>query len=357
MRILPIRTFNNNLNFKNTDKKPKNVTPKSINPYNNARIYTICTMQRVLMPQELSCAIRGCKRANKEANAFITKAGGMLQTVSQNSKSDAQEALEIYNELKELYEAGDETTPEGEVIRKITVQKDNFATMFEFFKDGKLRSRTKFVDGKPILYQEGIDVLPNDSIRFSREIYYHDNGAVKNYIKGSEHKPDGTKKYSIVSRFINNKISQYLEGYEQRADGTVKKDLEILFIDEESGKYTEGYQENPDGSKTINKELWLDEGRATIYTKDFKQPSPKYSKTGIVISYKDGLPVLQKRNSIKSQGVTKSDEVIVMKYNAPYAVAIEYNSLTKNMEIGYELTNRGWAEATEETLEEILSLS
>ena len=127
-------------------------------------------------------------------------------------------------------------------------------------------------------------------------------------------------------------------------------------IDEESGKYTEGYQENPDGSKTINKELWLDEGRATTYKKGFKQPSPKYSKTSDIISYKDGLPVLHKKNSIKSQGVTKSDEVIVMRYNAPYAVAIEYNSLTKNMEIGYKLTNRGWIEATDETLEEILSV-
>lgn len=356
MRILPIRTFNNNLNFKNTDKKPKNVTPKNTNPLNNTRTNAICTLQKVLMPQELSCAIRDCKSANRKANAFITKASGMLQTVSQNSKPNVQEALEIYNELKELYEAGDETAPEDKTIKKITVQKDNFATMFEFSKNGRLHSRTKFFDGKPILYQEGIDVLPNDSIRFSREIYYHDNGTVKNYIEGSEHKPDGTKKYSIVSKFINNKISQYLEGYEQRADGTVKKDLEILFIDEESGKYTEGYQENPDGSKTINKELWLDEGRATTYKKGFKQPSPKYSKTSDIISYKDGLPVLHKKNSIKSQGVTKSDEVIVMRYNAPYAVAIEYNSLTKNMEIGYKLTNRGWIEATDETLEEILSV-
>ena len=84
MRILPIRTINNNLNFKNTDKKPKNVTPKNTNPLNNTRTNAICTLQKVLMPQELSCAIRDCKSANRKANAFITKASGMLKTVSQN---------------------------------------------------------------------------------------------------------------------------------------------------------------------------------------------------------------------------------------------------------------------------------
>ncbi len=354
MRISPIRPFNN-INFKNSINEPKETQTQNTNPPSSARLSVICALQRVLMPPELSGALRETSSAKRKADALCVKARGRMEAVSEGSKTDAREALEMYNLLINLYKSGDEYSKEGKLIRKITPLEDDFATMEEFSDSGKLLSQTVFFSAKPCLYREGFQTLPNGTKRNSLEIHFQ-NDRVEKYLEGCEERPDGTKIYSIVSTFINNKISQYLEGYEQRADGTVKKDLEILFIDEESGKYTEGYQENPDGSKTINKELWLDEGRATTYKKGFKQPSPKYSKTSDIISYKDGLPVLHKKNSIKSQGVTKSDEVIVMRYNAPYAVAIEYNSLTKNMEIGYKLTNRGWIEATDETLEEILSV-
>lgn len=356
MRISPIRPFNN-INFKNSINEPKETQTQNTNPPSSARLSVICALQRVLMPPELSGALRETSSAKRKADALCVKARGRMEAVSEGSKTDAKEALEMYNLLIDLYKSGDEYSKEGKLIRKITPLEDDFATMEEFSDSGKLLSQTVFFSAKPCLYREGFQTLPNGTKRNSLEIHFQ-NDRVEKYLEGCEERPDGTKIYSIVSTFINNKISKYSEDCEIYPDGTKKKALEILFIDKNSGRYSEGCEKDSNGSLSIQKELWLEDGKPVVYKKGFNKSSPKYSTLDDIISYKNGLPVLHKKDTVLtgSKGFIKSDTITFLHNSTAHTVAIDCNFLTKDIDIGYKLTDRGWVEATAETLGDFMCI-
>ena len=148
--------------------------------------------------------------------------------------------------------------------------------------------RFEYGNGKPERYNEGLEKMPDDTIRRGKVLWF-ENGRLDSYLEGWEKMPDGTEREAKELFFKDGKPGIYIEGWEKLPDDTDRRAKE-LWLENGNGKperYNEGVEELPDG--TIRRAKALDY---------FENGSPYYAE-GVKIHFRDGDITTTEKSSIK----------------------------------------------------------
>ena len=192
-------------------------------------------IKRHKVPDDIKAVLKDCEATNEA-----------MDSLSQSIQKQADEVIEyaqkVFDEITELFKKGDEITPDGKTLRKIT-SNGSERIMEEFGQDGTIARRSTFVNEIPKKIQEGYEELADGSWKYAKELTF-ENGKPNLYIEGFEKLADGTSKYAKELTFVNGKPFWYKEGYEELADGTSKYAKELTFENGKPNLYKEGAKYN-----------------------------------------------------------------------------------------------------------------
>ena len=266
------------------------------------------------VPQEVQSAIDEFRETDRSIRAYIKNMEITLDEAEKNTFNMASEIYkygqDVYNEIMELYEKGDEIAPDGTILRRIT-QKDNIVTMEEFDKNGKLKRKSELDKEyhyiqKHLTVKDDIESTEDGSEKIGKEMRFL-NGKMRKYLEDQEKHPDGSEKIGKDMSFdyTSKTIKEYIEDYEKHPDGIITHKKAIYF--DSKGKlnyYREGYKEFGECFYKLAKEVLFYEGKQYAYIEGVEiYPNHRSNKNAKLIGVANGEPTLYRE--IPDDKITK----------------------------------------------------
>ena len=249
----------------------------------------LVAIKRHKVPNEIKTALNNFEETNEAANA-------LAQNVQEQADKVTEYAQRLFNKVSDLFEKGDEITPDGAVLRKITSLDNTCKIMEEFSTDGTRVRESTFLHGVLDNVREGIEVFSDGSMKIAKNIDFLEDGTPNLYQEGYEWLADGSKRIAKDIVFHKDGMpSWYKEGYEWLADGSKRIAKEINFLEDGTPSwYKEGYEWLADGSKRIAKEInFLEDGTPSWYQEGFEWLADGSKRIAKNIDFlEDGTPNL-----------------------------------------------------------------
>ena len=319
MHISPISLFNTpKINFQSA----KNTTVKAPKINDSNSTMDALQAQGIINMQQIKSTAK-----KNEPEKTIKEAEEFFKSVNQDAKKiDAITSEAIYNMLKKHQQLGyykqscEELTPNGEIFRKVTLNKS----------------------GNSII--EELPQGQNGPVNLT----FFENGHPYIYIEGYRETQEGDIVYSKYCLFENGDISLYQEGFEKNADGTIKCDISIEYQDGEPVYCQQNAQELPDGSEKCAKilSLWQDE---TYWCQEGYEKNTKGAKKiAAAMEITNGIPIWYEKNARESASGNSYRVGRSVDYEDGKPIRIEINNL-RNSKLNkiYEPSQNGWEEITE----------
>ena len=278
----------------------------------------LVAIKRHKVPNEIKTALNNFEETNKAANAL-----------AQSAKKQADEVTEyaqrLFNKVSDLFEKGDEITPDGAVLRKIIVDGDDTCkVMQEFSADGALVRESRFTNGVLDTIEEGIEELSDGSRKIARRFDFFVDGTLTDYQEGIETFADESGKVAKNFIFKDGKPCLYQEGCETFADLSGKIAKNVIFEDGKLSLYQEGVNQLADLSDKVAKTISFEEGKPSSYQEGCETFTDLSGKIARIIGFEEG-------------GIPRQ-----------YAKGVEYNPFDglRKVAKGFELTDKGWREVS-----------
>ena len=281
----------------------------------------LVAIKRHKVPNEIKTALNNFEETNEAANA-------LAQNVQEQADKVTEYAQRLFNKVSDLFEKGDEITPDGAVLRKIIGDGDDtYKLMQEFSEDGALVRESIFIDGALGDIEEGIEELSDGSKKIAREFGFFKDGTLIDYQEGIEELSDGSKKIAREFGFFKDgTLIDYQEGIETFADllsGKVAK--RIRFKEGKLSLYQEGIETSAGLlSDKVAKTISFEEGKPSSYQEGCETFTDLSGKIARIIGFEEG-------------GIPRQ-----------YAKGVEYNPFDglRKVAKGFELTDKGWREVS-----------
>lgn len=223
------------------------------------------------VPQEVQSAIDEFRERSEAVNILIRDKQKQINETEKNIKKQVDKATKdgekTYNEVMALFKKGDETLPDGTVLRRIK-QKDNTKVMEEFDKYGEIK-RISILNGENLEIQEGIEELDDGANKIARVLIFH-KGKPYLFIKNQENFIDGSLKTGKRIMFTDKKTYCYDEGREIFANKKEKIAKTIFFHDGKISLCEIGYEKFAhDSWKTAEEISVSHNGKLSYYAKNY----------------------------------------------------------------------------------------
>ena len=203
MKITKINQINtiqrqNKVNFTSKPQE-ENKTPESIVYVDvnkliaAAKANIINTMVYKNAPDEVKEILEDAQRAQRKTNITLKKIQNQALAKQKEVLAIKLEAIEKYKEVSELFSKGEEITPDGKVLRKITQKDSKSMVMEEFDENGKLLRSSYFKNGKLANFREGEEELEDGTLITAKDYAYCD-GVPSWYGEGYIDYPDDSSK-------------------------------------------------------------------------------------------------------------------------------------------------------------------
>ena len=301
MQISPINNFNvQNLDFKGTQTKKPEISNPVIRQDKTMEALDIQGKTNMQQVKRLSPKAE-IEQAIKEADDLAKK----VQDEAKNIEFMTDEA--IYKMFKKHQELGyytkscEELSPNGEVLRKITMN-DNGTTLLEEFNPKEGTSDiTFFENGKPYFRLEGYAKNAEDEIKFSKYCLF-ENGEITLYQQGYEKKADGSMKCDISIEYKDGEAVYCQQGTQELPDGTEKCDKILVLGENNSYWYQENFNKSAKGTIRIGENISIENGQINWYEKNSQESEDSKSyKVEKGIDYIDGKPIRIEINTSKNR--------------------------------------------------------
>lgn len=347
MFIQPVRLF---CNFKGNinSEKTNGLEPKESS--NKEKIMNSTDAMSILGANN-AAAIKNNKAADKvkfalaDVEATRKNIDSFVQNMRNEIDETAKNAKELFNETMEQYAKGDETAPDGTVLRKITTDNTK-KIMKEFNKDGKVVRKTTFLKGEHIIIEDGLEKFPDKSWKADRIVYYDTKGTPTWYKEGLEYFPDkswSTKKAII---FSDEKPFSYIKNYRGVDDYVIEKEEEVMFQNGKPDKYIKGLENFPDNSRKFAVYIWFFDGEPMRYLENFiEQNDGAYQATKDMLFFATEPRWYRINSEYYADNSRKAEKEIMFEngeaqnYRENCKVSPEGKIQAEEQ---YELTDNGW---------------
>ena len=245
----------------------------------------LVAIKRHKVPNEIKTALNNFEETNKAANA-------LAQSAKKQADKVTEYAQRLFNKVSDLFEKGDEITPDGAVLRKIIVDGDDTCkVMQEFSADGALVRESRFTNGVLDTIEEGIEKLSDGSRKTARRFGFFEDGTLTDYQEGIETFADESGKVAKNIIFKDGKPCLYQEGCETFADLSAKIAKNVIFEDGKLCSYQEGIEALADGSEKAAKSVIFEDGKPKVYYEGCEIFADLSGKIAKCIDFnKDGKP-------------------------------------------------------------------
>ena len=246
----------------------------------------LVAIKRHKVPNEIKTALNNFEETNEAANA-------LAQSAKKQADEITEYAQRLFNKVSDLFEKGDEITPDGAVLRKIIGDGDDTCKfMQEFSEDGALVRESRFTNGALDTIEEGIEKLSDGSRKTARRFGFFKDGTLIDYQEGIEISADLLSgKVAKTIRFKEGKLRWYQEGIEASADESGKVAKKIIFKDGKPCLYQEGCETFADESGKAAKTISFEEGKLSLYQEGIEVLADGSGKIAKYIGFnKDGKP-------------------------------------------------------------------
>lgn len=248
----------------------------------------LVAIKRHKVPNEIKTALNNFKETNEAVNA-------LAQNVQKQADEVTEYAQRLFNKVSDLFEKGDEITPDGAVLRKIIVDGDDtYKVMQEFSDDGALVRESRFTNGVLDTIEEGIEELSDGSRKTARRFDFFVDGTLSLYQEGFEKLASGSKRIAKEFDFLEDgTLHWYQEGVKTFTSGLREIARKISFLEDGTPSwYQEGIESSFNDLIKYARNITFDNGKPRLYTEGIEglaDGSPKFAKA---ITFDNGKPRL-----------------------------------------------------------------
>lgn len=223
-------------------------------------------------------ALEGEAIINKTLHGTIPtiqkQADNIIRNTEQQILKAKQDAYHTYNEVKDLFKKGNETTEDGKLLREISDTPDSLI-MKEFDNSGELTRISELkkdaLGREHLKVVKGIEDCDGHSQKIDKTMSFID-GTPSHYCIGYEKSPDGSEKTEMEIRLIGSMPWSYEENKEKTADGYEKMTKRMIFEDGIPAQYMEDYRESANIAREFKKGMVFSKnGEICWYGDDCKE--------------------------------------------------------------------------------------
>ncbi len=355
MKITKINQINtiqrqNKVNFTSKPQE-ENKTPESIVYVDvnkliaAAKANIINTMVYKNAPDEVKEILEDAQRAQRRTNITLKKIQNQALAKQKEALAAKLEASEKYKEVSELFSKGEEITPDGKVLRKITQKDSKSMVMEEFDKNGKLLRSSYFKDNRLVNFREGEEELEDGTLITAKDYAYCD-GVPSWYGEGYIDYPDDSSKAKKHICFSNDDTYWIEEDCDYSIDGNIKVARMYDFADNKLTEYRQNKVVSPSNNDSTELETVFENNLPMFYREDIESQYEGEEKTARCINYYRGkIDSYEEDIEGQSEFETAVGTKIIYENDVPVCIMLGYDAEDDSVEKMYELTKAGWEES------------
>lgn len=355
MKITKINQINtiqrqNKVNFTSKPQE-ENKTPESfvyvdVNKFiAAAKAGIINTMVYKNAPDEVKEILEDAQRAQRKTNITLKKIQNQALAKQKEVLAAKLEASEKYKEVSELFSKGEEITPDGKVLRKITQKNNGRTNMEEFDENGKLLRSSYFKNGKLANFREGEEELDDGTLITAKDYAYCD-GVPSWYGEGYIDYPEDSSKAKKHIYFSNDDTYWIEEDCDYNIDGNIKVARMYDFANNKLTEYQQNKIQTPADNDSVELEAVFEDGKPMYCREGRKSGFNGEEKTARCINYYRGkIDSYEEDIEGQSEFETAVGTKITYENDVPVCIMLGYDAEDDSVEKMYELTKAGWEES------------